>query len=166
MSSYIERLLRSKIRGWGPLLNASRKSTVPITVQNHLNVSPPQFQLPRCCPSTIHSRRICGSSPGSDRPGSVLFITPSTALTPPISNQSSPDTSDEECLTPPPTDDQVMIAHSSSGHSSMVKGHTTIKVKAMASISFSKPDSPVLRICHNMVVLLCVRNYRLKDRWY
>ena len=58
---------------------------------------------------------------------------PSSPPTPSRSNQSSPETSDEECLTPPSGDDQAAIAHSSS-HSNMMNTDTTIKSKSISSI--------------------------------
>jgi hypothetical protein len=57
----------------------------------------------------------------------------SSPPTPSRSKQSSPATSDEECLTPPSSDDQAAIAHPS--HSSMMNTHTTTKAKPISSIS-------------------------------
>lgn len=61
----------------------------------------------------------------------------SSPPTPSRSNQSSPATSDEECLTPPSGDDQAAIAHPSTTHSSssMMNTDTTLKAKPITSIS-------------------------------
>lgn len=59
---------------------------------------------------------------------------PSSPPTPSRSNESSPETSDEECLTPPSGDDQGAIAHSSS-HGNMMNTDSAIKSKPVTSIS-------------------------------
>ena len=79
----------------------------------------------------IESTSVCqaAASPTHSYP----FPDLSFPLNPPRSNQSSPETSDEECLTPPSGDDQAAIAHSSS-HSNMMNTDTTIKSKLISSI--------------------------------
>jgi hypothetical protein len=68
----------------------------------------------------------------------------SSPSAPSCSNQSSPETSDEGCLTPPSGDDQVAIALPSTAHrSSMMNTDTTLKSKAISSTSHSvNPTDP------------------------
>jgi hypothetical protein len=65
---------------------------------------------------------------------------PSSPPTPSRSNESSPETSDEECLTPPSGDDQVAIAHASSHSSSTMMTDNIKTSKSIPSHPMASTD--------------------------
>ena len=136
MCSYLEWLLHVEAPELEAFTQRVKKEYGPDCGPNPPRWSPPHCSRPSRRSSTRHPRRIGGFSPGCNHPDPVLPIPYIPPPTHSCSNQSSLETSDEECLTAPSGGDQVGIAHPSTAHSMMNSG-TTLKAKAITSTSHS-----------------------------
>jgi Cyclin, N-terminal domain len=141
MCSYLEWLLHVEAPELETFTQRVKKEYGPDCGPNPPQwVSTPAAAAPMAAPAPITPVESVAPRQAAIAPTQSYPSPTSSPPTPSRSNQSSPETSDEECLTPPSGDDQVAIAHPSTGHSSMMNTDTTIKAKAITSTSVNPTD--------------------------